>query len=798
MSYLRRNLLARLVTYFFVLSIVPLIIVMVMAIVRGRSALQVAVENQLDAVVSSKAEEIIRWVQDREDDVFVLSRSPEIADNALLILQGTDEEKATAKRTLNSYLVSNFLRRLDYTAVFLVTPETGEVVFSTNQVQAGENIATSTYYREGRIRSFIDIYISPTTNEPLMTIAAPVFDERSRRIGVLGVHLSLARMDRIILERSGLGNEGETYLVSSASRLLVGGVGESVTEEVTSGGIVEALDGNNGQGQYLSHKGVPVIGVYRWIRGLDIAILAELPETEAFEASRQLSLTLLLFSVVVALLVAIVARTIAVQIADPILRVTETAVKVSGGDLTSTAVVSSQDEIGILARTFNQMTERLRRLYISLEAQVTARTAELANRVEQLDLINKLGRDTASILQLEMLLSRAVKQIRQTFDFYFVGLFILDESGKYVTLAANETNEEKYVSPDVVALPVEILGIIREAIIRQQPVAVNDVSKDARYETFELLPKTQAELCLPLMVGDKILGILDLQSTQVNAFSEDDIPVLQTLADQMAIAIQNASLYTDAQEAKAEAEEANRLKTQFLTNMSHELRTPLNAVINFAYLLSMGVQGPLTDGQKDMLDRIGGAGNHLLHLINDILDLAKIESGRTTLYKEEVELAEIVSAVMSTAIGLVKDKDVELKQDIPEDLPIISADRGRIRQVLLNLVSNAAKFTVEGSVTVKAVADDTYLTVSVADTGIGIAEEDIPKAFAEFSQVDGEMTRKTGGTGLGLPISRKFVEMHGGQMWVESEVGKGSTFLFTLPHLSKKPVYEIEGEVLDE
>jgi signal transduction histidine kinase len=292
-------------------------------------------------------------------------------------------------------------------------------------------------------------------------------------------------------------------------------------------------------------------------------------------------------------------------------------------------------------------------------------------------------------------------------------------------------------------------------------------------------------LALPLKVGDEVLGVLDLQDTTLNAFSPNDVQVLQTLADQIAVAIQNAALFDAAQESRAEAEEANRLKTQFLTNMSHELRTPLNAVINFAYLLSVGMEGELAPSQKDLVDRIGAAGEHLLNLINDILDLAKIESGRVEMYLEDIAISELAAGVLSTAVGLVRGKSIQLKQEIPHNLPLVHADRVRIRQVLLNLVSNAAKFTKAGVISIWATADDDWVTIHVSDTGIGIAPEDIEKVFTAFVQVDGELARQAGGTGLGLPISYEFVIRHGGQMWVESEVNAGSTFSFTLPRTSQ-------------
>jgi len=234
-------------------------------------------------------------------------------------------------------------------------------------------------------------------------------------------------------------------------------------------------------------------------------------------------------------------------------------------------------------------------------------------------------------------------------------------------------------------------------------------------------------------------------------------------------------------QAKEAAEEASRLKSEFLATMSHELRTPLNAIINFTRIVSSGIRGPVTDGQLDYLGRVRQSGEHLLGLINDILDLSKIAIGQLDLMKEQFPIAEEVQSTMDTIAGLIKDKPIVLDHLIESNLPLIEADRARIRQILLNLLSNAVKFTDAGSISVHAVQEGGYLLVHVTDTGIGIASEHIATIFEDFRQVDGASNRRYEGTGLGLPISRRLVELHGGHLWVQSTLGIGSTFSFSLP-----------------
>jgi len=293
---------------------------------------------------------------------------------------------------------------------------------------------------------------------------------------------------------------------------------------------------------------------------------------------------------------------------------------------------------------------------------------------------------------------------------------------------------------------------------------------------------TRAALVVPLQLRDQVIGVLDLFETdQDRQWSEDDIALVEAIADQLALAVENARAYEELQRTAVQLEEMDRLKSQFLANMSHELRTPLNSIIGFSRVLLKGIDGPLTDLQKADLTSIYNNGQNLLGLINDVLDMSRIEAGKMELVFEPVDLRPIIDGVMSTAIALVKEKPVELVKEVADDLPIIRADSTRIRQVILNLVSNAANFTEEGSITTRAWVGDDCVTVSVTDNGIGIPEDQWEKIFEEFQQVDGSTTRRVSGSGLGLPISRHFVEMHGGRIWVESEIGVGSTFTFTIP-----------------
>jgi len=259
------------------------------------------------------------------------------------------------------------------------------------------------------------------------------------------------------------------------------------------------------------------------------------------------------------------------------------------------------------------------------------------------------------------------------------------------------------------------------------------------------------------------------------------VNLLQTFATQSVLAIQNARLYREIQEKGRQIELASKYKSQFLANMSHELRTPLNAVLGYTRMLLMNVYGQLPQTVRDVLDRVDKSGRHLLGLINDVLDLSKIEAGQLTLSLNSYSLKEVVQNVVTAMQPLAIEKKLALKVSLPSDLPAAQGDERRITQVLLNLVGNAIKFTDVGEIGVQVKASDGALVVSVSDTGPGIPEGDRQKVFEEFRQGESSATAKKGGTGLGLAIAKRIIELHGGRIWVESNKGKGSTFCFTLP-----------------
>jgi signal transduction histidine kinase len=294
----------------------------------------------------------------------------------------------------------------------------------------------------------------------------------------------------------------------------------------------------------------------------------------------------------------------------------------------------------------------------------------------------------------------------------------------------------------------------------------------------------ESELAVPLVLRGEVIGVLGIKREETQDWAEDEVSAVEAVADQLTRALENARLSQEQEKTIVQLQEIDRLKSEFLTSMSHELRTPLNSIIGFADVIIQGIDGDIPDLAMNDVKLIHNSGQHLLALINDILDINKIEAGMMELVREPLDLNESVRDVLAASNSLIKDKPVEIVPDISEELPEVFADKLRLNQILLNLISNALKFTHEGSITIKAVVDEqdtNRACISIIDTGIGIPPDKIGAIFDRFRQADSSTTREYGGTGLGLAICRQLVELHGGELDARSEVGVGSEFYFTIP-----------------
>ena len=420
-----------------------------------------------------------------------------------------------------------------------------------------------------------------------------------------------------------------------------------------------------------------------------------------------------------------------------------------------------------------------------LLGELRARTGELTRSVEQLTALGEVGRAISSTLDLETVLTAIVSRAVQLSGLDGGVVFEYDESAEeFVQRAQTETG-------DVLA---EVRrtnrirrgeGVLGQTAITLEPVQVADIVVPGAYtgRLRENLIESgiRAILAVPMVYEGRLIGCLGVTRNLPGSFPAETVELLRTFATQSALAIQNARLFREIEDKSRQLEAASQHKSEFLANMSHELRTPLNAIIGFSEVMSDGMFGELNEKQQEYSQDIHASGQHLLSLINDILDLSKIEAGRMELELTDVHLPTAIDNALTLVRERAGRRAIALQTRIDERLGQIRADERKIRQVVLNLLSNAIKFTPEGGrIEVTARPSDGSIEVSVTDTGIGIAPEDQEAVFEEFRQV-GRSDKKAEGTGLGLTLCRKFIELHGGRIWVKSEVGHGSTFTFRIP-----------------
>ncbi|HLF46273.1 MAG TPA: GAF domain-containing protein [Chitinophagaceae bacterium] len=418
-------------------------------------------------------------------------------------------------------------------------------------------------------------------------------------------------------------------------------------------------------------------------------------------------------------------------------------------------------------------------------------------RASELATVNNITQALASQINLEELIDLVGDEIRQLFKANIVYLALLDKESNIISFP--------YQYGDTME-PMKLgEGLTSKIILNGEPLLINKDVQELRVQMgVKMIGIPSASyLGVPISVGEEVIGVLSVQSTeQENRFNEDDLRLLQTIATSVGVALRKAKLFEeihmakmDAEEAKKTAEKANEAKSAFLSTVSHELRTPLTSVLGFAKIIKKRLDEkifPITDRSdpktektikqiEENLSVVVSEGQRLTHLINDVLDLAKIEAGKMEWNNEPVSIPEIAERAIAATTSLFETNNLKLVKDIKTDIPDITGDKDKLIQVMVNLISNAVKFSLKGKVTCAVYQEKEEIIISIADTGIGIAPEDHAAVFEQFKQVGDTLTDKPKGTGLGLPICKEIVEHHGGRIWLDSELGKGSTFYVAIP-----------------
>lgn len=579
MKFWTRSLLARLVIYYLLLSVVTVSLVGFIAFIRAKETLQASVFERLNAVATLKADELNRWVNDQLRDVLFVAGLPIVQTQGEILLQQPAGSPAyqAAYQTLAENLNKIIAQKPGLQEIFILDLE-GTVIISTDLSHIGKSQASENYFQRGQNLIFLassyiqNVYISPTTNRPAMTIIVPFFNQAGQRLGLLAAHLYLERMNRIILNRTGLGQTGETYLVDSSYQFVSEARFRTQLFEFPQGvhtqGIDSALQKQDGFDLYLNYEGAPVIGVYRWLPDREMALLAEMQEAEAFAPARALAQTIWGIGLASAIALGLGVYVLARQITRPILAITRTAAQVAAGDLTASVPELTQDEVGLLARTFNQMTNQLHTLYANLEELVKDRT-------HRLELVATLGERFNAILDLDLLLLEIVNQIKQNFGYYHAQIFLIDKAGQNLVLAAATGMAEHPLQSSDKTIPLNSeMSLMARAARTGEIVNVPDVHLADDWLASPLLPHTASEIAVPIIIGDSVAGVLDVQEDTPASFDDSDANLFRSLANQIAIALNNARLFSHLQHTNHKLQTLNARLSDEL-NLARQIQQSL-------------------------------------------------------------------------------------------------------------------------------------------------------------------------------------------------------------------------------
>ena len=629
-------------------------------------------------------------------------------------------------------------------------------------------------------------------SEPYITIA--ITD--SRRIA--GVSIAEVNLKFVwdVISKIKVGSRGYAYIIDPKGRLIAHPDLSLVLRNLNLSELDQVRAARATQsGTPVEHvlvadnfRGQRVLTAYAPIASLNWMVFVELPIDEAyaplFNTMGRIGLVLL-----ASLALASVAGTIlAHKMTVPIQALRAGAARIGSGDLEQNIRINTGDELETLADQFNDMARKLRESYADLENRVKIRTEELAQSVNELRGLSEVTQAISSTLDLENVLTTIVINAVQLSGADAGAIYVFDETIKRFVLRATQGMNEAMI----VALTSEVIDLsepgIASVIAAQEPVQIPDIREKPSTPVREILAANgfRAVLLSPLTGPDHLLGVLVIRRKKPGLFGQQVIDLLETFAGQSAIAIENARLFQELKEKSQQLENVSEHKSQFLANVSHELRTPLNAIIGYTDLILNNTYGDIAGRLREVLVRVKFNGNDLLDLINDVLDLSKIEAGQLTLSLMDYSMKSVIYNVYSTFERPAMEKQLTFKVELPPDLPTGQGDERRVRQALLNLVGNAIKFTDSGEVSIKVSAADGKFHVSVRDSGPGIDPSDQATIFEAFRQVDSSVTKEKSGTGLGLTIASHIIRLHGGNIEVHSNVGHGATFSFSIPINTKQ------------
>jgi signal transduction histidine kinase/ActR/RegA family two-component response regulator/HAMP domain-containing protein len=706
-------------------------------------------------------------------------------------------------------LFKSRIRHFDsYAEFFIIGAAGGTILYSTDRDRIGYNCYGYAYFNEamkGR-EFYIRDFPSPKEfDRPSVTFSMPLHLGQSGPSGVLVGRIDLRRaFAKLFSAKARFGETGRTLIVDR-DHVALNEPGEHDAvklNKVIDEASVQALRGGTGIVEYEDYRGTGSIAAYTYIPRLSWGFMVKQDTVEVFEPARVMLARMTVLIVLLLGIASAVALLGARNLTRPVLSLIDVASKIQGGDLNARNPIGGSDELAYLARSFNSMADTI--------------VNELNFQKTCSDLIEVM----VATIDLASFSSNIIMKFMEITGSCIGAFYVLTPDGRDFThLASIGLDSEAIVTFHAETLEGEFGRALTMRRITRTEIETETRQFRLRTVIGDVMPREL--VTIPVIAHNTCVAIISLAS--LHAYPEQALRILHQIWPVMNTAFSNIlaieerkklsnelemknrlletkqdTLQRQAyelqrqtemvrrqnytlQEQRTIVEESNRLKTEFLSNMSHELRTPLNSILSLSRVLQLNKSSNLTEEQKGYVEIIERNGDHLLALINDILDLSKIESGRIDLRPRMISLRSVLGVIVENFEQLAEDKGISLKLQVPEDLPDIETDEARLYQILQNIIGNAVKFTEQGGVIITAARDGVMIAVNVADTGIGIAEEDLPRIFEEFRQIDGTLTRKYEGTGLGLAIAYKSAQLINAAIEVSSALGTGSTFTVRIP-----------------
>jgi len=809
-----KSLKTRLTFWFLVLALLPLLAGMTLTYFQSSQSIKKEAFNKLLAIRDLKVKELNSWLDDRHDNLLTASEDFEIRRLEKAIMKKDRNKSDIAVLENGRRILKHYLKHQpeQYSEIFILHPHSGQIVISTNKQSDGKERLNNLYFTEPlRTRQLYikDIYYSKTEKKTVMAFSIPIFCFAQNGKHIVGVLVARVDLENslfpLLLSQTGMGKTGETIIVNkdlTALNELRSPEHKTLILKIETEPALLASQGKTGIIESMDYRDKEVLAAYTYIPKTKWGFVSKQDQKEIYASIYSLIMNLVILFILSCVLIYFIASFLARSIAKPVMKMAEVAQKNGEGDLFARNRAQSADEFGFLAQSFNIAAD-----FAASQIEIQKGRADIRETM-------------ATAKKLTDFRKNILRKLVEVTD---------SNMGAYCPRNPKNNTFERFTSIGISPGLLEPFdasvfeGEFGQALATRRISHIKNIPEDTifKFKTFTgtILPKEI--ITIPVVIDDLVVSVVSLAS--LNAYSKESLEILNQVWGVMNMSISNLlaneatkrlaeelegmnqelqaqteELQTQAEELQQtseelqeqnvelevqsrQVEEANRLKSEFLSNMSHELRTPLNSVMALSRVLMIQAKDKLSKEEINYLEIIERNGKQLLSLINDILDLSRIEAGRMDIKPKLFSIVLTIETIMERLEPMGEEKGIDLNQEIQDNLPQIESDEQKVHKILQNLMGNAVKFTEKGHVTISARSDTDKFYIEVADTGIGMSNEDLSYIFEEFRQIDGSSARPYEGTGLGLAIAHKTAKILGGDLSVKSAPGKGSTFILTLP-----------------